>query len=188
MEIHWGPRSQAYVTPISNAEVCIVMMAEETADADFERALYDLPVLRERLASAELTGRERGAITSMCSLRCVSSGHVALVGDASGGVDAITGEGLRLAFRQAYELAEAMERNDLARYERAHKKLARRPMWMGKLLLQFGKHPWIKDRSMRVMQSRPELFEKLLAIHVGRATPGKVIAAGARFSWQFLTA
>ena len=32
MEIHWGPRIQAYVTPISSEEVCIVVMGETTED------------------------------------------------------------------------------------------------------------------------------------------------------------
>lgn len=188
MEIHWGPRAQAYVTPISREEVCIVIMAEEGEDANFSRALDELPELRRRLAGAERSSRERGAITSTCSLRRVSRGNVALVGDASGGVDAITGEGLRLSFRQAQSVAEAMAANDLGRYECAHRKLARRPMWMGQLMLQLGKNSWLRERSLRAMQSRPEVFARMLAIHVGRATPGNMIAAGAQFSWKFLSA
>ncbi len=50
MEIYWGPRAQAYVTPISREEVCIVVLGETAEDADFERALDTLPQLRERLA------------------------------------------------------------------------------------------------------------------------------------------
>lgn len=188
MEIHWGRKAQAYVTPISSQEVCIVMMAEKGEDAEFARALEDLPELRERLAGAELSSRERGAITAMCSLRGVSRGTVALVGDASGGVDAITGEGLRLSFRQAHELAEAMALNDLRRYERAHRKLARRPMWMGRLMLQLAKEPWLRERSLRAMQTRPEIFGRMLAMHAGRGTAGKVVAAGAQFGWEFLSA
>ena len=40
----------------------------------------------------------------------MSRGNVALIGDASGTVDAITGEGLCLAFSQAMVLAECLER------------------------------------------------------------------------------
>jgi flavin-dependent dehydrogenase len=188
MEIHWGPRAQAYVTPISGEEVCIVMMAEKAGDVEFERALEEMPELRERLAGAELSSRGRGAITSMCSLRRVSRGNVALVGDASGGVDAITGEGLRLSFRQAQELAEAMALNDLGRYESAHRKLARRPMWIGQLMLQLGKNVWLRERAMRAMQNQPEIFARMLAVHVGRATAGNVVAAGAQLGWEFLSA
>ena len=124
----------------------------------------------------------------MYSLRRVSRRNVALVGDASGGVDAITGEGLRLAFQQAHVLAEALEARDLSRYENAHRQLARRPRWMGNLMLRLAGNPWLRERAMRTMHRRPELFERLLAIHVGDATPKDVLATGARFSWQFLGA
>ncbi len=39
--------------------------------------------------------------------------HLALVGDASGPRDAITGEGLALSFHQAVALVEAMAAGDL---------------------------------------------------------------------------
>lgn len=185
-EVHWGARSQAYVTPISSEEVCVVLTAERSGEAEFERALVDLPELQERLTGAELASRERGAITAMHSLRRVSRGNVALVGDASGAVDAITGEGLRLAFRQAQALVEALERRDFAYYERAHRRLALRPMYMGTLMLQLGRHAWLRERAMRTMQRRPKLFERLLAVHVGYATPKDVLAVGAQFGWQFL--
>ena len=100
-EVHWGAKTQAYVTPVSPEEVCVVMIADKPEEAAFERVLNVLPELRERLADGELHSRERGAVAAMHSLKQVTRGNVALVGDASGGVDAITGEGLRLAFRQA---------------------------------------------------------------------------------------
>jgi menaquinone-9 beta-reductase len=188
VEIHWGARSQAYVTPISPEEVCIVIIAGSTEDANFETALAGLPELRERLAGAEMVGRERGAITAMHTLHCVSRGHVALVGDASGSMDAITGEGLRLGFRQAQALADALASSDLSLYEGAHRRLARRPLWMGQLMLHLGRNAWLRGRSMRALQGRSDLFERLLAIHVGHATPTHMLAAGARLSWQFLAA
>lgn len=186
MEIYWGQREQAYVTPISSDEVCIVVLGETAEDTDFERALEELPELRERLGHAELCSRERGAVTSMQSLARVCRGNVALVGDASGSVDAITGEGLRLAFRQAFALAEAMESGDLGEYERAHRKLARRPIWMGKLMLQLGRNEGIRWRTLQMLSRNPGLFARLLAIHVGQATPGDAVLTGAQLGWQFL--
>lgn len=188
MEIHWGDRAQAYVTPISSEEVCIVVMAEKQEDANFDGALAGLPQLRKRLAGAELASRERGAITAMHSLRRVSRGNVALVGDASGGVDAITGEGLRLAFRQALALADSMEAGDFDLYERLHKRLGRRPIWMGNLMLLLGRNGRIRRRALGILSRRPELFARLLAIHAGYAKPVEWIAAGAELGWQFLAA
>jgi len=187
-EIHWGPRSQAYVTPISDEEVCIVITAEKAEDVSFERALRDLRELRERLIGAELGSRERGAMTAMHSLRRVSRGNIALVGDASGGVDAITGHGLQLAFRQARALAEAMASGDLQAYEHKHRQLARRPIWMGRLMLWLGRNAKLRVRALHAMQRRPELFARLLAFHVGHATLSDVLATSAQLGWRFLTA
>ena len=188
MEIHWGTRSQAYVTPISREEVCIVVMAETGEDADFGRTLRDLPELEERLAGAELGSKERGAVSAMHSLRRVARGNVALVGDASGGVDAITGEGLRLAFRQSLALAEAMEVGELQKYEQAHRRLVWRPMWIGKLMLQLGRSGAMRERALRTMSGKPELFARMLAIHVGHATTRDALLTGAQLSWNFLAA
>lgn len=188
MEIHWAPRSQAYVTPVSPDEVCIVVLAERMENANFASTLAELPELRQRLAGAEISSRERGAITAMHSLRRVTRDNVALVGDASGGVDAITGEGLGLTFRQAAALADAMATGELSRYEQFHRRLARRPLWMGSIVLQLGRNQWLRDRAMAVLQHRPQLFEKMLAIHVGQGTPRDLVTTSAQFGWDFLAA
>jgi menaquinone-9 beta-reductase len=186
MEIYWGQRVQAYVTPISAEEVCVATLGQTANDADFDYALEVLPNLRERLADAELCGRERGAITAVEALNRVWRKSVALVGDASGGVDAITGEGLRLSFRQAEALADAMQAGDLRRYERAHRQLARRPVWMGKLMLQLARHDAMRSHVLRTLSRNPELFARLLAVHVGRASAQDVVAAGTQLARQFL--
>ncbi|MGB2677383.1 MAG: NAD(P)/FAD-dependent oxidoreductase [Candidatus Acidiferrum sp.] len=188
MEIHWGRGAQAYVTPIGKEEVCVVVMAERLADADFAKVLGELPELRERLSGAELASRERGAITAMHRLQRVTRGNVALVGDASGGVDAITGEGLRLAFRQSLALAGAMECNDLSCYERAHRELARRPVRMGKLMLLLGRNEVLRRRSFAALASKPQLFEDLLAMHMGRTSRAQIVGTGLELGWQLLSA
>ena len=186
VEIYWGERCQAYVTPLSSQEVCIVLTAAKAQEADFGVALQNWPQIQERLAGAELSSRERGAVTFMHRLRHVVNGNVALLGDSSGGVDAITGEGLRLCFRQALALADAMEAGDLRVYERAHKKLMRRPAFMGKLMLMLAGNDMLRERAIRSMAAKPEIFDKLLAMHVGHSTTAEVISAGLLLGWQFL--
>lgn len=188
VQIHWGERAQAYVTPIAEEEVCVVMIAERLEDAQFERALADMPELAERIRGAQQHGRERGAITLMHSLRRVSSGNVALVGDASGGVDAITGEGMRLTFQQATAVAEAMVAGNLRIYEKAHRDMLVRPMCMGGLILQLGRSATLRARMLRVFSENPKLFAQMLLIHAGRGTPVKVLLAGAQLGWDFLAA
>jgi menaquinone-9 beta-reductase len=187
VEIYWGHRAQAYVTPIAREEACIVVTAARVEDCSFASLLQDCPQLARRLGGAELASRERGAITQMHSLRSVQSRNVALVGDASGGVDSITGEGLRLAFRQSIALAEAMERGNLSSYEQAHRQQARKASFMGDLLLTLARNDKLRRRSIRSLAKRPKLFTRLLAVHTGQAALGDWLSTGAQVGWQFLT-
>ena len=187
MEIHWSGKTQAYVTPIGEEEVCVVVMAETPARGLFEAALNQMPALREKLFGAPLSSRERGAVSAMRTLRRVQRNNVALIGDASGGVDAITGEGLRLAFRQALSLADAMAANNLSQYQHAHRKLARRPMLTGNLMLWLGRNPRIRAKAFRAMQHNPELFARLLATHAGDGNPANLVSTGAQLGLRLLT-
>ena len=151
-------------------------------------ALERFPRLAERLANARLANAERGAITRMCALRRVSRGNVALVGDASGTVDAVTGQGLTLGFRQALALADALAAGNLERYEKEHRRFLRRPWFMGNLLLFLGRRKEIRKRTFHTLQAAPNVFECMLAYHIGETRPLELAATGAQFSWRFLTA
>jgi menaquinone-9 beta-reductase len=129
-------------------------------------ALAKVPDLARRLEGAQ-SSVERGAVSASCRLRRVSRGNVALLGDASGSVDAITGDGLCMAFRQAVALADALACENLAAYEAAHRRIARRPEWMASLMLLLDRSPWLRPGVMRVLAYRPAAFSKLLAFHVG---------------------
>jgi flavin-dependent dehydrogenase len=188
IEIYWGERAQAYVTPIYKNEVCIVVMADTPEDAQFQMALHNWPELKNRLAMAELASRERGAITLMHSLPRVFRDRVALVGDASGGVDALTGDGLRMAFRQSLALGEAMAHDNLEEYQRSHRQIATRPMRMGRLMLWLGRHAGLRGRFLRSVSANPDLFSRLLDIHVNGATAANLLSTGARVGWQVLAA
>lgn len=186
VEIYWAAGLQAYVTPIAPEEVCVMLVAENPAEAMFERALDALPGLKARLGDAALTSRERGAITAMHTLRHVARGNLALAGDASGAVDAITGEGLHLAFEQARELACAMEAGNLGRYERAHRRLARHPARMGKLLLLLGRNSAIQRRTLHMLAAHPAMFRDLLRVSAGQASKLGALATSLHFGWEFI--
>ena len=97
MELHWGRDCQVYVTPVSGEEVCVALISS-TRKLRLEDGLAQFPELCSRLENAEPGSTERGAITVTRRLRRVYRDRTVLVGDASGGVDAITGEGLCLSF------------------------------------------------------------------------------------------
>ena len=186
-EVHWGDTSQAYVTPVGPQEVCVVTISNTTS-VRFDEALRGFPNLLCRLKSADLCGSERGAMTSMFRLKRVHRGNVALIGDASGSVDAITGEGLSLSFRQAMSLADALDLGDLRGYEKSHRRLARRPHFVGNLLLLLDRRDGFRKRTIRAFETAPMVFERLLAYHVGETHPLQLATAGVNFGWRFLTA
>jgi flavin-dependent dehydrogenase len=184
-EIHWGEEEQAYVTPVGSQEICVVLISNKP-DSRFDEILQRFPKLASRLRGAAQASAERGAVTGMFQLKRVCRGNVALVGDASGSVDAITGEGLSLSFKQASALAEALARNDLEGYQKAHRRLFRRPRLMGHLLLLLDRRGGLRKRSMRALEAAPQLFERMLAYHLGESRPLQLATAGAVFGWRFL--
>jgi len=99
-------------------------------------------------------------MTSLRILPEVARGRVALVGDASGTVDAVTGQGLSLSFQQAIPLAEAMRRDDLSHYQQAHKKISAVPVTMTRLMLLMSGNHWIRRRTIRLLQNTPGLFAR----------------------------
>jgi flavin-dependent dehydrogenase len=148
----------------------------------------EFPQLARRLASAKPTSSERGAVTLARSLERVYRGRIALIGDASGSVDAITGEGLSLGFHQALALADALEAGDLQTYQVAHRRLTRRPTMMGRLLLLLDRQPKLRGRAMRALVAHPDLFARLVAVHIGDTSAGHLASTGALLGWRFVTA
>lgn len=187
MELHWGRDCQIYVTPISHKEVCLVVVSSDPK-LRVKDALAEFPELCGRVENAEHSSTERGAITATRTLRRVYCGGVVLVGDASGGVDAITGEGLCLAFRQSALLGECLANGDLARYQKYHRVFLRRPALMARLMLFMAKHQHLRNRTMQVFQSSPRSFARMLAMHVGEGSAGDCISNGIALGWDLLRA
>ena len=189
MELHWGRDCQVYVTPVSREEVCVALISSSPKlRLRLKDALGEFPELRARLENAELASSERGAITVTRRLRRVYCGGAVLVGDASGGVDAITGEGLCLTFRQAALLGDCLASGDLARYQKGHRRLIRRPALMARMMLFMARHSRLRQRTMQVFQSSPRSFAGMLAMHVGEGSARHHISNGIALGWELLKA
>ena len=186
MEIHWGERCQGYATAVAEDQVCVAIASNDPS-LRLDEALRELPTLKARLNGADTSTAERGAVTGNKRLKRVWRDNVVLIGDAAGTVDAITGEGLGLAFSQAVALAECIESNDLARYQRVHNQLALRPLLMARFMLLMDRRPALQDRVLRAFQRRPEIFRHLLALHVGALPPARVVWDGLTLGWGILT-
>jgi hypothetical protein len=170
VEVYWCERSQAYVTPVAKNEICIAIIARLRPES-FSIELQQFPHLIERLGAAVPRDKVLGSATMHVKVRWVARGNIALIGDASGTVDALTGEGLALCFRQAQALAQTMRSGDLTAYRRAHVEICRLPRFMSSSLLLLDRSRVLRSRALRAFALRPEIFAAMLRIHVGEKMP-----------------
>ena len=163
VEVHWARGAEAYVTPVGEDEVGVALLWHERAPS-YEAMLARFPTLDARLRGAPVTTSLKGAGPFRQGARRVQKGRLALVGDAAGFVDAITGEGVALGFRSALEVVRALSSGrGLAAYESAHRRLRRRHVVATKLALQLSAHPWLRRRVIGVLSRRPWIFGRLVA-------------------------
>jgi len=179
VEVHWGDLGEAYVTPVADDEVCVAAITSRRG-LHFDSILGGLPYLRGKLSGRAIVGRERGGVTTTRKLRRVVSGNVALVGDASGTADAITGTGLASAFREAMLLADSLSRDAIMDYERGHSAILRLPQTMASMMVSMDRHPWWRDRVLRMLSGSPDLFARFLAVHLGEESLGHFAATRGR--------
>ncbi len=186
VEVHWSDRGQAYVTPVADDEVCIAVLSRER-DTRFEEVIRACPQLARNLRHAIPLDEVRGSGTATYRLRSVIAQGVALIGEASGAVDAITGEGMTLAFRQAIHLADAIASENPREYAVAHRRIGRLPNLLGGAMLLMDRSATVRNRALKVFCANPAMFAHLLAIHLGESSPFD-IGAFADLGWQLLAA
>jgi 2-polyprenyl-6-methoxyphenol hydroxylase-like FAD-dependent oxidoreductase len=191
VEVYWGRSCQVAVTATGPEEMGVAVISGNCR-MRVQAALREVPILAARLGGAAPTTRERGAPCGLRRLPRVYGGGFALIGDASGSVDPITGEGLGLAFSQALALGEALRDGDLRGYQAAHERICKATRWMSRLILAMDGNAWLRSRAMRALAAEPHLFARLLNFTVQeRAQPvfgvGDAFRLGwglARSSWQ----
>jgi flavin-dependent dehydrogenase len=188
VEVHWSDRGQMYITPVATDQICVALLTAEPR-LSFDEAMPHFPVVAERLRGAKRVSRMLGAVSVTQKLPLVWRGNLALIGEASGSVDAIAGEGLTVAFQQALALAEALAAGNLQPYQAAHRRIMGLPRFMTKLMLSMDRHANFRRRVLRAFSAEPSLFDRLLAIHIGAVSP---FSFGARetvsLGWRLLTA
>jgi flavin-dependent dehydrogenase len=179
VQLYWGRNCQLYITPLAQDEVGVALISDDP-HVRLDHALLQFGDLQKRLRHAACTSKEMGSITASRNLRNVRRANVALVGDASGSVDAITGEGMSLSFQQALALAKACKAGDLFQYELAHRELRQRPSAMAGLMLLLARHAGLRRRAFASLARRPQIFRQLLSVHIGEASFGDLL------SWQLV--
>ena len=187
VEVHWAEGCQLYITPVAADQVCVALLSR---DHEFRLAdaLGRFPEVATRLQGTQPASAERGALSASRRLQRVTAGPVALIGDASGSVDAVTGEGMCLAFRQAVALAQALEAGDLNQYQAAYDGIRRGPAMMADLLLLLDRRSSIRRRVFSTFSARPEIFSRLLDLHVGAPSLRVLASTLLYLGWGMISA
>jgi flavin-dependent dehydrogenase len=118
VEVHWSRLGEAYVTPVEPDLVGVAILSGGRPD------LAWFPWLAQHLAGAK-RGQARGCgpMRQVVSRRV--AGRVLLVGDAAGYEDALTGEGISLAVKQAAAVVDAIVNDAPSSYEAAWHRVTR---------------------------------------------------------------
>ncbi|WP_073262041.1 FAD-dependent monooxygenase [Cryptosporangium aurantiacum] len=122
VEVHWTSGAEAYVTPVAPDLVGVALLT--TARGPYNDHLDAFPALTARLEHPVGAVRGAGPLRQRVASRV--AGRVLLVGDAAGYVDALTGEGLAVAWASAAELVACVAADRPAAYERRWRRASRR--------------------------------------------------------------
>ena len=158
VEVHWSEDAEAYVTPISANEVGVAILYK--ADAvppvvgnPFERWISSFPELQERLT--EPCSEMRGAGPFERRSRAPMVGRVLLIGDASGYLDPLTGEGIRLGLDTAIAAVDAIVCGRPQSYSRSWARVTRMYWWLTGALLFIRRRPWMRKRMVGTLRRAP---------------------------------
>jgi flavin-dependent dehydrogenase len=170
VEVSWGEGVEAYLTPVGPERLGVSFLWSD-GKARFDALLSRFPRLQARLEGAEFESSARGAGPLRQGVRSVCRGQIALVGDASGYVDAITGEGLSLAFHQAEALVRCAVAGRLKAYPAQHRQITRGYRLATGLLLAVSQRPWLRRRALYALGREPRVFQYLLGFNDGVYRP-----------------
>lgn len=175
VEVHFAEGVEAYVTPVGPRRVGVAFLFEEGVAHSFEALLERFPALQDRFAAAPFDSPPAGAgpLEQRVSQTCAD--RLVLLGDAAGYLDAVTGEGLSLAFASALalarELPSALEQGAthaaLRRYERGARARYRQYQAVTRLVLALARHPRLRGRALALLGASPHLFRALVRSAIG---------------------
>ena len=175
VEVHLAGGAEAFVTPAGAGRVGIAFLWEKRqieGPVSFARLLERFPAVAERIAGAEADSQPRGAGPLAQAVRARVADRFALVGDAAGYVDAITGEGLSLALASGQALgsglpaalARGATRAALAPYELFAAHEFRRYALVCRTVLAVARRPLLRRGALHILSRHPRLFDRLIAL------------------------
>ena len=155
VEVHWAPGAEAYVTPV--ADDCVGIAILSSSRGGFDSHFTEFPTLGDRV-DGHAHGPDRAAGPLRQKARSRSAGRVLLVGDAAGYIDALTGEGMGLAFGAAELLVNCVVAERPGDYDRQWRRLTRRYRLLTAALVGAGSRAWVRSRIVPAATALPRVF------------------------------
>lgn len=178
VEVHFAAGLEAYVTPAGPGRVGVAFLWEDgqlAGPPTMPALLARFPALAARLYGVSIDSRPQGAGPLLRGARARVLDRFALVGDAAGYVDALTGEGLSIALASAEALVGLLPRAlaagataaSLAPYERLWRRTFAHYAFVAHATLVLARRPWLRRPVVRLLGRWPALFRVVLAWAVG---------------------
>ncbi len=155
VEVYWARDTEAYVTPVADDRVGVAILKSE--QGKFGDHLLEFPALTERLDGVP-HGRDRAAGPLRQRVRSRAAGRVLLVGDAAGYVDALTGEGMGIAFGGAELAVKAVLADAPGDYDRQWRAMSRRYRALTAGLLYAGRIAPVRRMVVPAASALPKAF------------------------------
>ncbi len=155
VEVHWSVGAEAYVTPVAPSVVGVALLT--STRAGFDALLQGFPELQDRLGGVSMS-KVRGAGPLRQRSKRRVAGRVLLAGDASGYVDALTGEGISIGLTQAHAAVAAIVSGRPQAYEGAWRRLTWRYRWLTTALVQASRVPPVRARLVPAAAMLPRVF------------------------------
>lgn len=167
VEIYWGERAEAYVTPVSPDEVGVALLWSDDGQTDpfaFDRLMARFPRLERRLHGATVVSPPLSAGPFLTRPPPDVSPRTVLVGDAAGTVDPILGEGLSLSLSAAEALGHILPEAIVAgapgelalqAYRNASRQALAWPMVLSRALIMLSRHPRVRRATFSAARRWP---------------------------------
>jgi flavin-dependent dehydrogenase len=155
VQVYWSDNAEAYVTPV--AEDCVGVAILTTRRGPFCEQFKAFPALKA-LVDGHAHGPDRAAGPLRQRVRSRSAGRVLLVGDAAGYVDALTGEGLGIAFGAAELLLNCITAGRVDDYDRQWRQMSRRYRLLTAGVLRASAFPPLRSAIVPAANAFPGVF------------------------------
>ncbi|MBV8346654.1 MAG: NAD(P)/FAD-dependent oxidoreductase [Mycolicibacterium sp.] len=159
VEVHWAAGAEAYVTPV--ADDCVGIAVLSSHRGGFDSHLGKFPALKDRVHGRP-HGPDRAAGPLRQKVSSRTAGRVLLVGDAAGYVDALTGEGLGLAFGAAELLVNCVVAERPGDYDRQWRQMSRRYRLLTAALLHASASAPLRSRIVPAATALPAVFVEVV--------------------------